>query len=119
MCVRERCVYADAAFLPCLCIRRGSTPTSIRDHTAQRHSPQRVLELPRTRTESGHAGFPSAAPYERRAASAAILAAAALAIAAAVAARLSLAADNAAASAASAEASAASAATYSPQCVSA
>ena len=63
------------------------------------HSPQRVLELPRTRPENGHAGFPSAAPYERRAASAAILAAAALAIAAAVAARLSLAADNAAASA--------------------
>ena len=79
------------------------------------HSPQRVLELPRTRTESGHAS--QQLHYERRAASAAILAAAALAIAVAVAARLSL--DNAAASAASAAATAASAATYSPQCVSA
>ena len=65
------------------------------------HSPQRVLELPRTRTESGRAFLPSAAPYERQAASAAILAAAALAIAAAVAVRLSLAADNAAARAVS------------------
>jgi len=52
------------------------------------HSPQRVLELPRTRTESGHAS--QQLHYERRAASAAILAAAALAIAVAVAAVLLL-----------------------------
>ena len=65
------------------------------------HSPQRVLELPRTRPESGHAISPRQLHYERGAASAAILAAAALALATAVAARLSLVADNAAARAVS------------------